>query len=76
MNAPIVTAKGKLLMAERIIALAREHHVPIVRQIPLAHSLYKVEAGREIPEDLYAAVAEVLNWVYTLSQEEHRGDAP
>jgi flagellar biosynthetic protein FlhB len=75
MNAPVVSAKGKLLMAERIIALAREHHVPIVRQIALAHSLYKVEAGTEIPEDLYAAVAEVLNWVYSLSQEEHRGDA-
>ena len=46
MNAPIVSAKGKLLMAERIIALAREHHVPVVRQIALARSLYKVEVGR------------------------------
>src|SRR5262249_36943778 len=47
MNAPIVSAKGKLLMAERIIALAREHRIPIIRQIALAHSLYKVEAGHE-----------------------------
>jgi len=70
MNAPIVSAKGKMLLAERIIALAREHHIPIVRQIPLAHSLYEVNVGSEIPEDLYAAVAEVLNWVYTLAQEE------
>jgi flagellar biosynthesis protein FlhB len=73
MNAPIVSAKGKLLMAERIIAVAREHRIPIVRQIALAHSLYKVEAGNEIPEDLYGAVAEVLNWVYRLSEEE-QGD--
>jgi flagellar biosynthesis protein FlhB len=75
MNAPIVSAKGKLLMAERIIALAREHNVPIVRQITLARSLYQVEVGSEIPEDLYAAVAEVLNWVYTLSREEHGENA-
>jgi flagellar biosynthesis protein FlhB len=75
MNAPVVSAKGKLLLAERIIALARKHRVPIVRQIALAHSLYEVEVGREIPEELYAAVAEVLNWVYTLAQQEHGGGA-
>ena len=75
MNAPIVSAKGKLLMAERIIALAREHHIPVIRQITLARSLYKVDAGGEIPEDLYAAVAEVLNWVYSLSREEAQGDS-
>jgi flagellar biosynthesis protein FlhB len=69
MNAPAVSAKGKFRIAERIIALAREHHVPVVRNIPLAHNLYRVEVGAEIPEDLYAAVAEVLNWVYSLSRE-------
>ena len=70
MNAPIVSAKGKLQTAERIIALAKKHHVPIVRQIPLAHSLYKVDTGAEIPEELYGAVADVLNWVYNLSRQE------
>jgi flagellar biosynthetic protein FlhB len=74
MHAPTVCAKGKLLIAQRIIALAREHHVPIVRQVPLARSLYEVDIGREIPEELYAAVAEVLNWVYSLSREEHGGN--
>jgi type III secretion YscU/HrpY family protein len=75
MNAPVVTAKGQLRLAERIIALAKKHRVPIVRQIPLAHSLYEVEVGREIPDDLYAAVAEVLNWVYSLAQQENGGEA-
>jgi flagellar biosynthesis protein FlhB len=75
MNAPIVSAKGKAQMAERIIALAREHRIPVVRQIMLARSLYKVDAGSEIPEDLYPAVAEVLNWVYSLAQEEAHGDS-
>jgi flagellar biosynthesis protein FlhB len=41
----------------------------------LAHSLYEVEVGAEIPEDLYGAVAEVLNWVYTLSERQYGGDA-
>jgi flagellar biosynthesis protein FlhB len=71
MNAPVVSAKGQMLLAQRIIALARQHRVPIIRQVPLARSLFELEIGREIPEDLYAAVAEVLNWVYALSQSEH-----
>jgi flagellar biosynthesis protein FlhB len=75
MNAPVVSAKGTLRVAERIIALAREHNIPIVRQIALARRLYRVEVGSEIPEDLYAAVAEVLNWVYALSREEHGENA-
>jgi flagellar biosynthesis protein FlhB len=73
MNAPIVSAKGELLLAERIKELAREHHVPIIRQVTLARSLYKVEVGREIPEDLYGAVAEVLNWVYGLVEKDGGG---
>jgi flagellar biosynthesis protein FlhB len=74
MNAPVVSAKGQELLAQRIIVLARQHGVPIIRQVPLARSLFELEVGREIPEDLYAAVAEVLNWVYALSQQEVDGE--
>ncbi len=70
MNAPKVTAKGQLTMAERIVALAKKNGVPIMRNVGLAQSLYEVEIGRDIPEDLYEAVAEVLNWVYQLAQAE------
>jgi flagellar biosynthesis protein FlhB len=70
MNAPEVTAKGQGSMAQRIIALAKSNGVPIMRDVPLAHSLYSVELGSEIPEGLYEAVAEVLNWVYQLAQSE------
>ncbi|MGH9721695.1 MAG: type III secretion system export apparatus subunit SctU [Bryobacteraceae bacterium] len=69
MSAPRVTAKGQELSAKRIIELARRSGVPVMRNVPLAHSLYELEVGRDIPEDLYEAVAEVLNWVYQLSQE-------
>ncbi len=68
-SAPSVCAKGQDDLAQNIIGIAKEHHVPIIRNVPLAHSLYKVGIGDEIPEDLYDAVAEVLNWVYSLEEE-------
>jgi len=70
MAAPQVTAKGQMLMAQEIIKLARRHHVPVVRNIPLAHSLYELQVGDHIPETLYEAVAEVLNFVYELSHKQ------
>jgi flagellar biosynthetic protein FlhB len=70
MNAPQVTAKGQESMAARIIDLARRNRVPITRNVPLAHSLFDIELGNEVPEDLYEAVAEVLNWVYQLAQND------
>jgi flagellar biosynthetic protein FlhB len=69
MRAPIVVAKGADLIAKRIRELATEHNVPIVENPPLARTLYKrVEIGEDIPGDLYAAVAEVLAYVYSLNQ--------
>ena len=41
-----------------------------MRNVPLAHALHDVEIGEEIPEELYEAVAEVLNFVYQLEAEE------
>jgi flagellar biosynthetic protein FlhB len=70
MNAPRVTAKGLDAMALRIIDIARQHGVPVVRNIELAHILYELEEGHDIPEDLYEAVAEVLNFVYQLAAQE------
>jgi flagellar biosynthesis protein FlhB len=57
-------------MALKIIEIAKEHKVPVVRNIGLAHSLFDLEVGHEIPEDLYEAVAEVLNFVYQLAATE------
>lgn len=67
MNAPIVVAKGAGLVAERIRRLAAEHHIPIVEKKPLAQALYRdVDVNHPIPQDKYAAVAEVLAYVYQL----------
>jgi len=69
MDAPQVLAKGERLIAEQILKVARENNVPIMQNIPLAHALNDLEIGDEIPADLYDAVAEVMNWVYSLAQE-------
>lgn len=67
MLAPIVVAKGAGLLAERIRNLARQHGIPIVERKELAQALYReVDVNRPIPRDKYAAVAEVLAYVYQL----------
>jgi flagellar biosynthetic protein FlhB len=67
MKAPIVVAKGAGLVAQRIRRLSLEHGIPIVEKKPLAQALYReVEVNRPIPAQLYAAVAEVLAYVYQL----------
>lgn len=59
--APILLAKGADRIAEKIKEIAREHHIPIRENKPLAQALYKtVEIGEAIPEELYQAVAVIL----------------
>ena len=66
-KAPRVVAKGAGLVAAKIMSLAHEHQVPMLSAPPLARALYRhVELEQEIPMSLYAAVAEVLAWVYQL----------
>jgi flagellar biosynthetic protein FlhB/flagellar biosynthesis protein len=69
-NAPRVVAKGVRVKAERILEIARQAGIPVMRNVPLAHALNKLEIGDEVPEELYDAVAEVLNYVYTLARDE------
>jgi len=69
MKAPVVIAKGQRLIAERIIAIARECGVPVVENVPLAQTLYRtVEIGMEIPEELYRVVAEILAYIFHLKK--------
>ncbi len=65
MKAPIVVAKGAAMVAATIRKIALEHGIPIVERKPLAQALYKqVDIGQPIPVTEYAAVAEVLKYVY------------
>ena len=67
MEAPIVVAKGAGVLAQRIRRLALEKGIPIVEKKPLAQALYKeVDLNHPIPRDKYAAVAEILAYVYQL----------
>jgi flagellar biosynthesis protein len=65
-GAPKVVASGKGLIAERILAVARENGVAVRQDAALAEALGGLDLDREIPEDLYAAVAETLAWAYAL----------
>lgn len=65
-SAPVVVCKGLGLNADKIRELAVQNDIPILRNVPLAQALNKIELDEEIPEDLYEAVAEVLNFVYEL----------
>ena len=78
MRAPRVVAKGAQLIAQRIRETAEAHRVPVLEAPPLARALYRhTDLGDEIPAELYAAVAEVLAYVYQLRvYRQRRGVAP
>lgn len=71
-GAPEVVAKGTGIWAEKVLEAAKHYGVPIVRNVPLAQALEKLDVGEEIPEELYEAVAEVLNFVYELSEKQKK----
>jgi flagellar biosynthesis protein FlhB len=67
--APRVVAKGRGHLAQKIKAIAREHGVPMVENVPLAQALYKgSDVGDFIPAALFEAVAEVLAYLIRLKQ--------
>ena len=70
MAAPSMVAKGARKLAKRIKEIAEEHGIPIVENPPLARALYQsVEVGQVIPEMFYQAVAEILAYVYRLTNK-------
>lgn len=69
MRAPRIVAKGIRLNAEQIREVARQHQIPILENKPLARLLFKHgRVGGEVPAQMYAAVAEVLAWVYRVNR--------
>ncbi|ALR78933.1 flagellar biosynthesis protein FlhB [[Enterobacter] lignolyticus] len=77
MSAPKVVAKGAGLIALRIREIGQEHRVPVLEAPPLARALYRhAEIGQQIPGTLYAAVAEVLAWVWQLKRWRLAGGVP
>ncbi len=73
MAAPTVLAKGQRLMAQKIKDIAAANGIPIVENPPVTRMIYKmVEVGGQIPEELYQTVAEILAYVYKLSERAGR----
>lgn len=65
MEAPVVLAKGKDIVAQNIKKKAAEHGIPMVENKPVAQALYmSVDIGSRIPDEMFAAVAEILAYVY------------
>lgn len=76
MSAPVVVAKGRNLLAEKIKQIARENGIMLIENRPLAQALYKsVEVGDSIPAKLYQAVAEILAMVFRAQAEVRRSEA-
>ena len=69
---PRVTAAGKGLIAEKILEEAKKAGVPIREDKALAEALAGLELGREVPEDLWIAVAQALAWAYRLDVQERK----
>ena len=65
-TAPTLSAKGTDDLAEEIIALAKEHDIPIHEEPELVNLLATLKLGEEIPRELYVAVAEVIAFAYMI----------
>jgi flagellar biosynthesis protein len=70
--APTVTATGAGLLAERIVAAAREAGVPVREDPALVEALAALNLGAHVPEALWRGVAEALAWAYRLDAAEAR----
>jgi flagellar biosynthesis protein len=68
-RAPRLVAKGKGLVADRILELARKHRIPIQSDPALVEVLSRLDIDQEIPPDLYRAVAQVLAYVYRVTKK-------
>lgn len=68
-QAPKVIAKGKGLIAEKIISIAKEHQIQIYEDPDLIKTLMVIDIGEYIPEDLYEAIAEILAFIYRLNRD-------
>lgn len=68
-NAPKIIGIGIGNIADKIIELAQERDIPIVKDPFLAHELTKLDLNQEIPPELYTAVAEILAFIYKTSKD-------
>ena len=69
-RAPKLVAKGQGYLAEKILELARQHHIPVREDKNLLQILSRLDLNQEIPAEVYQAVAEILAFIYRLSNRQ------
>ena len=69
-RAPKLVAKGQGYLAEKILELARQHHIPVREDKNLLQILSRLDLNQEIPAEVYRAVAEILAFIYRLSNRQ------
>lgn len=72
-QAPTLSAKGDDELAEAILAIAREHEVPIYENAELVRLLARMELGDQIPEALYLTIAEIIAFAWQLKGQVPEG---
>lgn len=75
-RAPKVVAKGRGFVAENILAAAQRNTIPVYQNKSLVNMLMALELDREIPPELYRAVAEVLAYVYRIDKRHQKTEMP
>ena len=68
-KAPVIVAKGRGELAEKIIEIARKENIPVMENKSLAAVLDKLEIYDEIPQELYKAVAQIFAFLYRLDEK-------
>lgn len=68
-DVPVVVAKGRGYLAERIMEVAQENGVPLQEDKQLADYLMSLDLYAEIPPELYAVVAEILAFIYSMDRK-------
>ena len=69
-RAPKLVAKGQGYLAEKILELAGQHHIPVREDKNLLQILSRLDLNQEIPAEVYKAVAEILAFIYRLSNRQ------
>ncbi|NUU98024.1 flagellar biosynthesis protein FlhB [Marinitoga sp. 1138] len=70
---PVVIAKGINHIAEKILEIAKEKNIPIMKNTKVVESLYSMDIPSEIPEDMYSIVAKIIAYVMKLDNENTGG---
>lgn len=71
-NAPKVVAQGSRYLAEEIINIATKYDIPIRKDEDMMQMLEQIEVNREIPPDMYKAVAEIFSFIYGITNEKRK----